>query len=660
MSQATPAPRTPLVQVQPGVVEEAIPPGGALSPRELRIVEALANIIIAPSRRFGLTPLQARLAQRLDAFLSSGKRRFARGYRALLWMLEVSTLLPGLGMRLFSNLDEEQRAHAVEAWHDSPVFLLRAAFRGLTTLLYIIFYGHPRIHEALHYEPPKPRSDAPRAPPANARNVTRKDADITLQADAVVIGSGAGGAAAAYALAQKGFKVVILEDGPFVSRGEFTGHALDMTRLMYRDDGVTLALGTPGILMPIGRVAGGTTTINSGTCFRTPTAVLDHWRFNRGLLDLSAQVMGPYFDKVEHVLGVAPVPEALLGRGGELVARGARAMGWKPFPLPRNAPDCEGQGMCCFGCPTGAKRSANESWLPMATQLGAQLLCNVAVDHIVFNGRRAVGVEGRANQDGPRVKVRASHVVVAAGTLHTPALLLRSGVKLPELGRHLTLHPATKCMALFDEQVRGWEGVPQQLGVEAPTLDGIKFEGAFVPPSVGAVALPFVGERHTRVMEQYDHLATYGMMVKDNANGFLRFRGREAVPFYTPGEYELQRFRQGVFMLTQLFLAAGAHTVLTPLHALPEVRTQEDLANLQRFEFGAADVELSAFHPLGTARMASSPEDGACDANGAVFGREGLFIADGSAVPSSLGVNPQVTIMALALRLADHLAALGR
>ena len=155
-----------------------------------------------------------------------------------------------------------------------------------------------------------------------------------------------------------------------------------MTRLMYRDDGVTVALGVPGILLPIGRVAGGTTTINSGTCFRTPDAVLEEWRWRMGLDDLSPAMLNGHFDEVEHVLGVAPVPEHLLGKSGEVVARGARKMGWSPFPLPRNAPECEGNGVCCFGCPTGAKRSANETWLPMATALGAQLLCNVAVQRV--------------------------------------------------------------------------------------------------------------------------------------------------------------------------------------------------------------------------------------------------------------------------------------
>src|SRR5207237_438730 len=152
-------------------------------------------------------------------------------------------------------------------------------------------------------------------------------------------------------------------------------------------------------------------------------------------------------------------------------------------PLPRNAPDCQGNGVCCFGCPIGAKRSANESWLPMATALGTQLLCNVQVERVTFSGRRATGVIARGHDGGPSVVVKAPHVLLGAGTLHTPAILKASGIRNAALGRHLTLHPATKCMALYDELVRGWEGVPQSLGVEAPNLDGIKFEGAFIPPS---------------------------------------------------------------------------------------------------------------------------------------------------------------------------------
>jgi choline dehydrogenase-like flavoprotein len=291
----------------------------------------------------------------------------------------------------------------------------------------------------------------------------------------------------------------------------------------------------------------------------------------------------------------------------------------------------------------------------MATELGAQLLCNVAVHRVLREGKRAVGVEGRV-QGGGKVVVKAPRVVLAAGTLHTPALLKAAGVRSPALGKHLTMHPATKCMALMDEEIRGWEGVPQSLGVDAPGMDGLKFEGAFVPPSVGAVALPFVGAAHTEVMEQYDRLATYGMMVKDRPNGFLVMRGLDSIPVYTPGEYELQRFRRGVTMVTQMFLAAGARTVLTPLASFPRVSNARDLERLKHYAFDAADIELSAFHPLGTARMADNPEDGVVDVNGAVHGWRGLYVADGAAIPSSLGVNPQVTIMALALRLGEHLA----
>ncbi|MBI5497323.1 MAG: GMC family oxidoreductase [Deltaproteobacteria bacterium] len=659
MAESPASTPTPLPTPTPPAAPAAAPARprltGALSRREREIAAAVAETAIPVGRRFGLSVTESGLIDELDVFLSSGRRRFALGYRMLLWVFELSTLWPWVGMRPFSRLSPRRRKEALQAWHDSPYFLPRAMLRGLTTLLFILFYGHPRVNEALRFRLPAAPPAAPRTPPANARNLRPADGDLALEADVVVVGSGAGGAAAAWEMARRGMAVVVLEDGPFVARGEFTGHALDMTRLMYRDDGVTIALGKPGILLPIGRVAGGTTTINSGTCFRTPPEVLAAWRYSRGLNGLTDAVLAPHFDQVERVLGVEPTPDHLLGRCGHIVARGASRMGLRPFPLPRNAPGCEGSGVCCFGCPTRAKRSANESWLPMAMERGARLLCNVAAQRIVWDGKRAAGVVGRVHGGGT-VTVKAPRVVVAAGTLHTPALLRASGVRSPALGRFMTIHPATKCLALMDEPVRGWEGVPQGLGVDADGLDGIKFEGAFVPPSVGAVAIPLVGEEHVEVMEQYDRLATYGFMVKDQPNGWLAFRGLDTVPFYTPGEHELVRLRRGVSMLVEIFLAAGARTVLTPIAGFPRVANQAELADLRRYEFDVGEVELSAFHPLGTARMAEDPEQGVCDENGAVHGRQGVYIADGAAVPSSLGVNPQVTIMALALRLGARLA----
>jgi choline dehydrogenase-like flavoprotein len=173
------------------------------------------------------------------------------------------------------------------------------------------------------------------------------------------------------------------------------------------------------------------------------------------------------------------------------------------------------------------------------------------------------------------------------------------------------------------------------------------------------VAIPFIGPRHAEAMAAYDRLATYGFMVKDHGNGFLLMRGMDVVPFYTPGEPEMERFRVGVGVLAEIFLAAGARTVYTPLHSFPEVRGPADLRALKALRFGAADIELSAFHPLGTARMSEDPDDGVCDVDGKVHRREGVYVADGSMVPTSLGVNPQVTIMALALRLGATVAKHG-
>jgi choline dehydrogenase-like flavoprotein len=646
-----------LQQVRDGAWAQRTESGGpgVLTSRERRMALALARVVITRSARFALDVEQSGLVDELDRFLSSGRRRFAVGYRLLLWILELGSLLPGFGMRPFSALRLEQQRTYVHAIHDSLFFAPRALLRGVTTLLFILFYSHPRIHEALRYTAPKPRSDAPREPPRKARNIVPTDGDISLDADVVVVGSGAGGAAAAYALSQRGMKVVILEDGPFVARGQFTGHALDMTRLMYRDDGVTVALGVPGILLPLGRVAGGTTTINSGTCFRTPSTVLDEWRYVRGLDALTEDDLRPYFEEAEHVLGVGAAPAQHLGKCSAVIARGARALGLTPYPLPRNAPDCRGSGLCCFGCPTGAKRSANESWLPMALELGAQLLCGVQVQRVLMHRRQVQGIEGGGRHHGPKVTVRTRRVVVAAGTLHTPALLKRSGIRSAALGHNMTLHPATKCMGIFDEEIRGWEGIPQALGVEAPALEGIKFEGAFVPPAVGAVAIPHIGSKHAAAMEAYDRLATYGFMVKDRPNGWLLMRGLESVPFYTPGEHEMDRFRQGVPVLAEILLAAGARSVLTPVSSFPEIHTAAELERFRHHRFSAGEIEISAFHPLGTARMAEDLDDGVCDTEGRVFGTKGLYVADGSMVPTSLGVNPQITIMALALRVAQRM-----
>ncbi|HUK61814.1 MAG TPA: GMC family oxidoreductase N-terminal domain-containing protein, partial [Dongiaceae bacterium] len=292
--------------------------------------------------------------------------------------------------------------------------------------------------------------------------------DVVEHADVVVIGTGAGGAVIAAELAEAGARVVMVEEGEQHNAREFTAEPLQQFRMLYRDHGLTGAIGNGFIGIPLGRAVGGTTTINSGTCWRAPEAVLQRWETEFGIPNLANGGLTPEFERVEQALHVGPVPEELLGPGDKLFRRGAEALGFSGESIPRNALGCRGTGVCAFGCPRDAKQSMNVSYVPRAVRAGAKVHVRARAARVLIEGGRAVGLvadrldrHGRPN--GDRLWVLADRTVISAGALLTPVLLARSGTapRRGPIGRYLHIHPATRVLALFDEPVRAWEGVPQ-------------------------------------------------------------------------------------------------------------------------------------------------------------------------------------------------------
>jgi choline dehydrogenase-like flavoprotein len=497
-----------------------------------------------------------------------------------------------------------------------------------------------------------------------------------IEADVCVIGAGAGGAVAAAELAEGGMSVVVLEEGHWHDPDTFTARPPQMLARLYRDGGQTMTLGTPPIMLPLGSGLGGTTLVNSGTCFRTPPSVLDRWAREFGL-EVSEESLRPCFERVERALSVSEVTPELAGGNAAVARRGAQRLGWSHGYLSRNARGCVGSGVCAFGCPTSAKQHTGITYIPRAEKAGARIVTGARVERVLTetialcppgaggpaaaNGARngmgggvgrhtsvARGVRARM-ASGVALEVRARTVIVATGTINTPLLLSRSGLEgaSGQLGRNLSLHPATAVFARMEEVVDMARGVPQSFYVDEFASEGIIFEGVAGPPAYAAMSLPLAGERHADAMADYPRLAQFGVMVSDSSRGSVRSVAGGALIRYDLTDADLQRFRTGLARMRELFEAAGAREVYLPL---PDGVAPER-ARLR-------DLKLMAFHPLGTARADARPTHGVIDGELQVHGARGVYVADGSAVPSSLGVNPQMTIMALATRLAFGL--LGR
>lgn len=488
--------------------------------------------------------------------------------------------------------------------------------------------------------------------------------DVREECDVCVIGSGAGGAVAAKELAEKGLSVVVLEEGGYYTPDDWNGKPMFSLTRMWRDGGLTGSMGNPPVSITLGKCVGGTTAINSATCFRTPESVLAKWREELGLIHLTNEYLDPLFKRVEKEIHVTTLPWEVLGACARIVRRGCERLGLNCRPLRHNVKRCRGAGTCQFGCPDGRKQSTDVSYIPKAVAAGARVYANCRAERILFKGGTAVGVRGsivdpeRDDRKVYTIEVRSRVVVAACGTLLTPQLLRRSGVRSPHIGRHLQVHPAGRVCALMKEKVEGWKGVSQGAYIDDFHGQGIALEGIFIHPSILLSALPGVGWEHKEIAVLFPHIAAFGVMVHDSSEGrvYPWMPSRLILSSYMIRKTDIEIFKRGIAFMSLIFMAAGAVKIYTGISSFPVLETPEDADRLLSADVKPNHFEILAFHPLGTCRMAANPRLGAVSPRGQVFGCRGLYVADGSVVPTSLGVNPQVTIMTLATHIAEGIA----
>lgn len=483
-----------------------------------------------------------------------------------------------------------------------------------------------------------------------------------LACDAVVIGSGAGGGVVAAELAEAGLDVIVLEEGGYHPTEEFTTNASAMARKLYRDGGVTVALGNPPVQFSEGRCVGGSTVINGGMSWRTPEKILERWHREHLVEAIRPREMERYFERVERFISAATQDPGTVGRDNQLLREGAEAKGWKVVENVRNQLHCAGSNNCAFGCPTRAKRSTLVSYIPRALAFGARVFSDCKADRVLLKGKRAVGVEGhvvRSNgRPGPRFCIRAPLVVAAAGAVQTPGLLLRSGVRSPSgaLGKNLTLHPNAKVIAVFDEKVEGWKGVHQAYQVREFQDEGFIMAAINLPPSILSMGLPHYGPELREIMDDYNRLFIAGILVEDTVTGRVRNVGGRPLAFYQISDFDAERVIRGTALLCELLFAAGARRVVLPFDGVPDLLSADDVRRLFAQKIPKQRMELMTVHLMGTAAMGGDPTRHVCDSYGRVYDAEGLWVADASLFPSAIGVNPMETIMALATRAAERMA----
>lgn len=495
-----------------------------------------------------------------------------------------------------------------------------------------------------------------------------KGSEVVVDADYVVVGTGAGGAAAAVALARAGATVLMVEAGPWRDPKDYAWSTYGALRDMMDDWGSTITVGRA--LWPIvqARVVGGTTVVNSAICVRTPADVFAEWQRDHGV------ATGDYADRVwakqdllERELHVSETAPASMGRSNEHALAGDAKAGFHGHVIQRFAKGCLGTGQCLQGCRAERKQSTNLNYVPEVLERGGSILSCAPVDRVVFEGTRAVGVTGRflhpqTRAVGARFTARARKgVIVAASVTHTPALLRRSGLTHTAVGAGFRSHPGTGVFGVYDEPVDQNRGVTQGwASTHFRESEGLKLETLSIPMEMAISRLAGGGRAFMERIVGYRHLAMWCHALRARSVGrvYNGFGGKPMIR-YSFDDADMRGFRNGLVRVAELHFAAGARVVIPSVHGLPYTLGPNELDVLRNAPLDPKRYVAILSHLFGGAVMGADPTRAVCDGSGKVYGRDALYVADASLMPDNIGVNPQHTIMAMAMLVAEDIVKRG-
>ena len=680
----------------------------ALSPAQRATLDAAARRIVPHAYDPARGPL-ADVAALVEARLEATDEQLEGLARALDAFGNRASALLTLGVpRPFAALSPVAQDRMLTHWERSRIALQRTVFQGIRRVVLLVYYARPDTQKSIGYlgplhsrEPVYPfegaaegttRDDEPilrvlrgksRVPrvagePVPAGVTLGRDVsdDLHLTADVVVIGTGAGGAVAAARLAEAGHEVVLLEDGGFWSATDFTENEGEMTERLYADGGLrsTDDLGVPLLQ---GRSVGGGTTVNWMIMLRPSDHVLDEWADHFGTEAMRPRDLRPIFEQIEREVHAERVPDDAHSPNNRLILDGAAKLGWRAEAGKINAKGCVRAGFCGYGCRYGAKQGALATFIPRALARGARLYADARVTRIEIMERggrlpkkrvTATVRDGGTGRPRATLTVDAPVVVVAAGAVGTPLLLQRSGMGGGGVGRWLRLHPTTMVIGLYDREIYAAAGIP--LSVMCNEFGGVHKNGYGywiecppVHPALGAASASGFGDAHRELMQEFTRTGTMIALVRDGADRALSNgsvladrRGRARIR-YRMGPTDSMHMGMAIESTARLHLAAGAREVQT-LHTDPvRVRTEADLAAIRKKSVAPNDLGVFSAHVNGTCRLGKNSRSSGVTPDGERHGVPGLFVCDGSILPTGLGVNPQETIMALATVIAGRIAA---
>ncbi|MEW6775463.1 MAG: GMC family oxidoreductase [Bdellovibrionota bacterium] len=481
-----------------------------------------------------------------------------------------------------------------------------------------------------------------------------------IECDAVVVGTGAGGGVVGTELALRGYAVIFLEEGKFYRRDSFTGSFRDSHKKFYREEGAAFSRGNNMIPILMGRLVGGGTAINTGVSYRTPDRVLKRWCEWIGTDELSPERMRPYFEKVERELRVVEVDGKFLSGVARVTARGCDKLGWHHYVLTRNAPDCQGDGVCDFGCPSAARRSVEISYLPQALERGSMLYTEMHAERVRTENGKAVGVVARNPATGKTLWIRSRVTILAGGAVPTPIFLLNQGICNSSglVGKMLSVHPSTGCSAIFDEPIEQEAFVPNTRSCDEFFDQGILLQSGHPSLNMMPLTLPLVGRPLMDAMERYRNIAGFGCMIEDveRQGSVSPGPSGKANIRYSLTPTNVKKLHEGLCRVAEMWLAAGAERCFPLIFRFPEIKTKADLDKFRKLDLKAWEFLLTSWHPLGTCEMGWDAKTSVVSPDHETHDVKNLFITDSSTVPGAIGVNPQITIMGMATRASEKIA----
>jgi choline dehydrogenase-like flavoprotein len=686
----------------------------AFSSAQLATLEALCRRMVPlPDEP---DPSAAVLARAAEARLLAGDPVLTKQIATLLSILDhpaVCALTSALPTR-FTRMAPARQERWLRGWETSRIPARRTIFQALRRLILSTWYARPEVYPSIGYrgplhprepaylwEGPLPGETRDEEPVARVRRESRLvlplvapqldmmadpvvrglvegarlGPETRVTADVCVVGTGAGGAVVAARLAEAGYDVVVLEEGGWWRGEDFTEEEGPMTARLYADAG---ARATDDLAIPMlqGRSVGGSTTANWMLMLRTPGWVLDEWAAEHGAEGLRGADLEAVFERIEDETHTREVPPDAHSPANRALLDGARALGWSHLAARINAKGCVRSGFCGLGCRYDAKQGTAATFVPAALGSGARLFTDVRADRVEVAERggrtpvkrlHATVLDRMSGAPRGRLTVEAPVVVLAAGAVGTPALLQRSGMGGGGVGRYLRLHPTTVVSGIYDREMYQGAGIPLSAVCDeflrtGPGGYGFWIECPPLYPALASVAMPGFGAAHREMMEEMPRLAPFIVLVRDGADRAvsqgevtLDRAGRVRIRYRT-GRSEWDRVRRGLKAAARIHFAAGASEVATT-HVHPcRMRSPAELGEVDRRPVGPNLIGVMSAHVNGTCRLGTDPETSGCTPDGERHGVPGLYVADGSLLPTAPGVNPQLTIMALAHVVAERIA----